>query len=151
MSGIQRLTDEQRKANKKVLSKKYEQSHPSRMKKRYADPVKRERILERNRYYSQKNRLAIRQRRRDAQRQHKLFVVGYLATHPCIDCGETDPIVLEFDHRNPNEKKDAIAHMVSTLVPLASLEAEIGKCDVRCANCHRRKTAKQLGWQKTPC
>ena len=75
-------------------------------------------------------------------------MVGYLATHPCIDCGESDPIVLEFDHRNPSEKKDEISHMVSTAAPLSSLEAEIEKCDVRCANCHRRKTAKQQNWNK---
>jgi hypothetical protein len=26
------------------------------------------------------------------------------------------------------------------------LNCKIGKCDVRCANCHRRRTAHQLGW-----
>ncbi len=27
-----------------------------------------------------------------------------------------------------------------------SIKTEIKKCDVRCANCHRRKTSKDLNW-----
>lgn len=106
--------------------------------------------LEANRRSNKKHRLEIRQRRKDAQRQNKIFVFGYLATHPCVDCGESDPVVLEFDHRIPEEKVDAIAHMVSTMVSIDTLEAEIKKCDVRCANCHRRRTAKQFNYQKRP-
>ena len=26
---------------------------------------------------------------------------------------------------------------------------EIAKCDIRCANCHRRRTASQYGWDKS--
>lgn len=31
---------------------------------------------------------------------------------------------------------------------LAMLKTEIEKCEVRCANCHRRKTARDLGWRQ---
>ena len=30
----------------------------------------------------------------------------------------------------------------------ASLKQEIAKCEVVCANCHRRRTAKQFGWYR---
>jgi hypothetical protein len=75
------------------------------------------------------------------------FVYEYLMTHPCVDCGETDPIVLQFDHVDPLTKK----HNVSNLKHRspAGIMREIDKCVVRCANCHARITAKQFGWYAT--
>jgi hypothetical protein len=75
------------------------------------------------------------------------FVVDYLRTHPCVDCGEPDPLVLEFDHVR-GAKRGVISNMIRTGVSTTTLEIEIEKCEVRCANCHRRKTAKQFGWKK---
>ena len=68
----------------------------------------------------------------------------YLQSHRCVDCGEADPLVLEFDHVR-GEKRGDISRMMRER-PWAIVLAEIEKCDVRCANCHRRRTAKQSGW-----
>jgi hypothetical protein len=68
--------------------------------------------------------------------------IKYLETHPCIDCGEDDPIVLEFDHVR-GEKKFNIADVTRNAVGRRTLEKEIEKCEVRCANCHRRKTKRE--------
>lgn len=76
------------------------------------------------------------------------FVWEYLSKHPCVDCGETDPIVLEFDHRNRNQKRFSVSAHGMTTHSFADLQAEILKCDIRCSNCHRRRTALQLGWWK---
>ena len=74
-------------------------------------------------------------------------LVEYLADHPCVDCGERDPLVLDFDHRDPSTKRMAVGSLIRYgSWPL--LEAEIAKCDVRCANDHRRRTAQQFGWRK---
>jgi hypothetical protein len=78
--------------------------------------------------------------------KNKAFVKEYLLCHPCVDCGEADIIVLEFDHRNREDKKYCIGR--TTNFSLNTLKREIEKCDVRCANCHRRKTFKDLGWSK---
>jgi hypothetical protein len=72
---------------------------------------------------------------------------NYLTAHPCVDCGESDPIVLEFDHRDPSKKRASISKLISH-VTWAALQREIAQCDVRCANCHRRRTAEQFGWAK---
>ncbi|WP_412061844.1 hypothetical protein [Rubrivirga sp. IMCC45206] len=69
----------------------------------------------------------------------------YLLSHPCVDCGEADPIVLEFDHVR-GEKVGALSNMATRQFSVAKLNAEIAKCEVRCANCHKRKTAREQGW-----
>ena len=69
-------------------------------------------------------------------------VFEYLIEHPCATCGETDPIVLDFDHR---EAKIAnVADLVRDGALWESIAAEMAKCDVRCANCHRRRTVEGL-------
>lgn len=66
----------------------------------------------------------------------------YLQQNPCVDCGEPDIVVLEFDHRA--DKLRDIATL-SKRGNLESVKAEVAKCDVRCCNCHRRKTARDFG------
>jgi len=75
------------------------------------------------------------------------WLMNYLRSHPCVDCGETDPLVLQFDHRDGTEKIDAIGSMISRSSWTTFL-AEVAKCDVRCANCHRVRTARQFNWSK---
>jgi hypothetical protein len=70
------------------------------------------------------------------------FLVEYFASHPCADCGESDPVVLEFDHLG--DKAFNIAKGLRDRSWEALVE-EIAKCDVVCANCHRRRTAVRGG------
>lgn len=74
-------------------------------------------------------------------------LIAYLKEHPCVDCGETDIIVLEFDHRDPLNKRASIGKVLGSWT-WKTLLTEIEKCDVRCANDHRRRTTSQFGWFK---
>jgi hypothetical protein len=65
-----------------------------------------------------------------------------------VDCGVSDPYVLEFDHRESATKLESVTFMAQRGYAWAKVEEEIGKCDVRCANCHRRRTAVQFDWPK---
>ncbi|UTI64845.1 hypothetical protein NBH00_01230 [Paraconexibacter antarcticus] len=66
----------------------------------------------------------------------------------CVDCGLEDLCVLDFDH---------IAGKTANVIELARdgcsvdrLRAEIARCEVRCANCHRRRTAVAAGYYRSP-
>ena len=60
---------------------------------------------------------------------------------PCTDCGELHPpYVMDFDHLDPTTKVMSVADMVTRNVSLVTLMAEIAKCEVVCANCHRIRT-----------
>lgn len=74
--------------------------------------------------------------------RHKQWLWDYLLEHPCVNCGESDPVVLEFDHLR--DKKFAISKAVCVGTSIPVLLSEIAKCQVLCANCHRRLTHKQL-------
>lgn len=83
-----------------------------------------------------------RARSRKTRLRKMKAIVLYLQTHPCVDCGETDPLVLDFHHRDPSTKlftvRDKGLH-----TSVQRLEAEIRKCEVLCANCHRKRTAAE--------
>jgi hypothetical protein len=74
-------------------------------------------------------------RRRLRAKQHLL---DHLLKHPCVDCGEADPVVLEFDHLRA--KTGTLTQLAHDGVTLARLDEEIAKCEVVCAACHRRRT-----------
>lgn len=82
-------------------------------------------------------------RQQEYRTRNARFVLEYLEKSCCVDCGESDPIVLEFDHRD--DKVSGICELMDN-ASISSLEIEMAKCDVRCANCHRRKTAKDFGY-----
>jgi hypothetical protein len=83
--------------------------------------------------------------RRSRTRRAKLqkSIDAYKAAHGCSGCGESDPVVLDFDHRDSSIKKTNIASMVSDRYSLEIIKKEIAKCDILCANCHRRKTFRE--------
>jgi hypothetical protein len=70
----------------------------------------------------------------------------YKATNPCVDCGESNPIVLDFDHLG--DKEFSISLGVARGLGMKRIMEEIAKCDVLCANCHRKRTFKRGGWVK---
>ena len=54
----------------------------------------------------------------------------------CVDCGERNPLVLDFDHVR-GVKVSHIADMVNRPYNINKIKEEIEKCEIRCANCHR--------------
>jgi hypothetical protein len=79
--------------------------------------------------------------------ENRSLTLAYLLGHPCVDCGQTNPVVLDFDHRDPSTKKGNVSELAARQ-PWRLVLIEIAKCDVRCANCHLRRTAEQFNWRK---
>lgn len=96
-------------------------------------------------YYESNKEKHYREINKRKKKQVKLgqeFTLEYLKEHPCVDCKEPDPIVLDFDH--VKKKDDNISALILRGYSVERIKLEINKCVVRCANCHRRKTAKDF-------
>jgi hypothetical protein len=93
-------------------------------------------------YYIQK----ARRRRQRVVQETRNWLTEYLDEHPCVDCGNRDIRVLEFDHRDRMTKVLAVAVLARGGYGLDRVKAEVAKCVVRCANCHRIRTHQQRGW-----
>jgi hypothetical protein len=91
-------------------------------------------------YLKHRERHLERSRARHAEKRASInaHIAGHLVANHCVDCGESDPIVLDFDH--VEEKRFNIANAAWKLVSISVLADEISRCVIRCANCHRRKT-----------
>ena len=76
-----------------------------------------------------------------ARARDREYVWTYLSGNPCVDCGEADLAVLELDHVRGKKFKD-VSKLMAEGYGLVAIQTEIAKCEVRCANCHRRRTAR---------
>lgn len=78
---------------------------------------------------------------RSIKRKLTKKLVDYLREHPCVDCGESRPLRLEFDHVR-GKKLFNISDGVKRQFKWDRFIAEIEKCEIRCSNCHAEKTAR---------
>jgi hypothetical protein len=99
-------------------------------------------------YLQNRDRYREHQRRNQPKRrkQNRQRLLEYLSDKSCVDCGEADPVVLELDHVH-GRKQYNVGSMVSEY-SWDRIAEELEKCEVRRANCHRRKTARDFKWFK---
>lgn len=103
-----------------------------------------EKEFQREWYLNNKEEVISKTKIRNLENNKKIqqYIIQYLLEHPCVICGEPDIIVLDFDHLRDKEFN------ISQGYSLEKIKKEIEKCQVLCANCHRRKTAKDFNWYK---
>jgi len=90
--------------------------------------------------YTNKNTLKTQRWRKKRQ----LFIQELKESSPCVDCVTRYPYyVMDYDHCR-GEKLFEIADSIKNPVSMERLLAEIAKCDLICANCHRIRTFKRL-------
>ena len=78
-------------------------------------------------------------RKRHQWRSHA-ELLNALRDVPCADCGHRyAPCVMDFDHRDPNAKRNTVTRMIGRAGTARILD-EVAKCDIVCANCHRART-----------
>lgn len=74
----------------------------------------------------------------DRRQRLRAWLHIHKASLGCRQCGEADAACLEFHHVR-GEKEMAVGQMVSHGYSAADIHAELEKCEVLCANCHRRE------------
>ena len=82
------------------------------------------------------------------ERRHNIRceVKELISDKTCVDCGNDDYRVFEFDHIDRDDKDFNISDAIGSGYSFKRIKEEIDKCEIRCANCHRIKTYDDLGW-----
>lgn len=156
----------------KALAEFYRRSGTTNKRKRASDPTKYEtqckscrkpvrapspeafadRKPKRKKQTPEERRAHVAAYKARVRAQTRAKLLRYAADRGCETCGERDPRVLEFDHRNREEKHTTIAQLLTNGQSWSSpsLRTELRKCRILCANCHARHTAAQLGYYADP-
>lgn len=103
-----------------------------------------------DREYWEKNKVAKGKLKNEQQKKNRIvkrkYILDFLKKTKCVDCGNSDYRVLEFDHRNRKTKSFNLAD--ATQYSIERIQLEISKCDVVCGNCHTIRTIEQRGYYK---
>lgn len=97
---------------------------------------------ERAKLARKKNADYIKDSRKASVFRNRKFVDDYLKLHSCVDCGNSDVRVLEFDHVR-GKKETNVSNVIRNGWKLERLISEIEKCEIRCCNCHRIATIER--------
>lgn len=113
-------------------------------KQSYCSPCKKD--MDAANYSSnEQRRLSTAATQIELRNRNLTYMRDYLREHPCVDCGESDIRVLDFDHLK--DKVDNVTNLARLPCSIERLKDEIDKCEVRCANHHRIKTYERAGWK----
>ena len=88
--------------------------------------------------YYEKNRSKVISKINQNKRANRAWFTSYKKTLSCIECGENHPATLDFHHVEPRKSKVKVNELVSDGHTKTRILAEIAKCVVLCANCHRK-------------
>ncbi len=90
------------------------------------------------------------ERNKAAAHRNRMWLYEYLKTKKCEwkDCEINDPDMLVLDHLNPLEKHTEVSKMVQCSYSLKTIQTEVSKCRVLCANHHQKHTIQQFGYKK---
>jgi len=79
---------------------------------------------------------------REANRRRKVRITlqlrEYKMAQGCLRCNENDWLALDFHHLDPSKKEHSLDYLANKNAGQAIVDAEIAKCVVLCANCHRK-------------
>ena len=112
----------------------------------FKDPeTRRQYQREYHKRYYQKHSTKYKEKAKKWNRSQRRWARDYVQRvkrlHKCIDCGQSNPQVLEFDH--VKNKSHNISDMTNGAYSIEAIKKEIRKCEIRCANCHRIKTIER--------
>ena len=99
--------------------------------------------LEYQREHYQKNKAIYKAKAKERKESLKQWVRNYKLSLACANCGETYVECLDFHHRDPKEKDFTVSQMALQGFSIERIQEEIAKCDILCANCHRRLHAEE--------
>ncbi len=107
----------------------------------------REQNIEKLREYRRKwylqNRDHAKEKIKERKRKIKTWLSNYKKELICQSCGENHIACLEFHHRESQNKDIILARVVNNGWSLKRIQIEIDKCQVLCANCHRKVHYKE--------
>lgn len=89
---------------------------------------------------SEKVKSKVRKSSKKYYERNKLYVNVYKSTHGCKYCFESDSCCLDFHHISPELKTENISMLIVNS-SIENVKKEIEKCEVVCANCHRKHHA----------
>jgi hypothetical protein len=99
-------------------------------------------------WYAANKALQLRRVRTNTRKRRDSLAewINEFKRRPCADCGgDFPPYLMDFDHV-AGDKLDNICGMRMRTVSREAILAEIEKCEVVCATCHRARThARRLG------